>query len=83
MDCLGGGGWGEEFRSLGEVGGLEKGLGGDGGDVRVGDEPVAVCEGDAEGFDDCVEVLWGVVLGRGEGWDLLCGLEFFEDAEGY
>jgi len=69
VDCVGGlegrgavgyrwvgGGGGEEGGAGGEVGGGEEAGDGNGGDGRVGDPPVSVREGDAEGFDYGVEV---------------------------
>lgn len=47
-----GGGGGEEGGAFGEVAGFEEGGDGDGDDVRVGDEPGAIGEGEPEDFDE-------------------------------
>ena len=83
LQVFGSGGGGEELGSLGEVRVQEKVFGGDFRDVGVSNPPVSVSEGDAEGFDDGVEVFGGIVLVVFEGWDLLCTLELLKDAEGY
>ena len=49
----------------------------------VGYPPACVCEGDAEGFDYCVEVFGGVVLVLCEFWDLTAFFEGFEDSESH
>jgi hypothetical protein len=59
-----GGDWGglggiEEFSAFGEVGGGDEFGGGDFGNIGVGDPPVGVGEGDAEGFYEGVEVAKG------------------------
>lgn len=73
----------EERGSLEEVLFRKEAFDGDGRDVGVGNVPVAVGKGQAEGLDDGVEVRRGVkVLGLERG-DLALLLKLLDDAQGH
>ena len=80
-EVLVGGGGGEEFGSLGEVGRRDEVLGGHARDVRVGDPPVPVREGDAQGLDEGVQVRSRVVLVGLEGRDRARFFQLLQDPQ--
>ena len=72
----------EEFCAGGEVGFGKEFLHGDFYNVGICDEITTVGEGDAERFDDGVEICGIVVVVGGEGGDLVGGFELLENPKG-
>lgn len=70
----------EELRPLFEIRCGDEFVGGDFDLVGVRDEPGGVGEGDAEGFEDGVEVWRGVVVFWFEGGDHTLGFQLLDDA---
>lgn len=71
----------KEFGALGEIFGTDHALGGNFGNVRVCNPPIAIGECDAKGFDNGVDVGRGIVVFAGELGDLAGLFQLLNDAQ--